>query len=99
MYGVVASVTLHGPGRGIATIRVVRAEAPDVCSPQVEGGPSLDDPFRHRLAHAATGSDSRRAPCNIETAHLCRLAQQEVPVGGEDLGTDHPFSDPHVVER
>src|SRR3989441_896316 len=99
MHCVVASVNLHGPGRGIGAVRVVRAEAPDVCSPQVEGGPSLDDPFRHRLPHAATGGDPRCAPCNIETAHLCRLAQQEVPVGGEDLRTDHQFSDPHVVER
>ena len=99
MDGVVARVDLHGSGGSVHAVGELRAESPDIGPPQVQAGTSFDDPLRHRLAHAAGGGDPRRSPRDVEPAHLCRLAQEEVPIGGEDLRADHQFANAHVVER
>ena len=57
-------------------------EAAHVERPQVERGPSLEDPLRHHLARPAAGGDAvEEAGGDEEVVELGRLAHHEVGVG------------------
>ena len=84
-HGVVLGVGLERAGAHPVRIEMVPAEAADVDRPEIVRRLALGDPFGEHHACAAPGCDAEgvEAGADIDAAHLRRLAEDEVPVGGE----------------
>src|SRR6202022_2410360 len=58
---IVGRVDLDGAGQGVVPVAIGIAEAPKVHLPEIEAGLAIDDPFRHRPAHATRTGDAMGA--------------------------------------
>ena len=97
---VVGRVDLDGPGQGVGLAAVLGAEATDVHLPEVELGLAVDDPGRDLPPDPPGAGDSVGAePGRDEEPADGALAEDELVVRGEPLGSvDHP-ADPGVTDR
>src|ERR1700682_2804341 len=97
---VVSRVDLDGAGQGVVPVAIGIAESPKVHLPEIEAGLAIDDPFRHRPAHAARTGDAMGAEacCDIQPANG-RFAENEFVVRRERLGSIDQLDDIAVLER
>ena len=99
--GVHPAEALDRAGRAVLRVALVGLQPVDVEARHIDRRVTRGDPLRDRAAHPAAGEDADRVePGGHEVAaHLGRLADHRLKVGGEALGAAEELPDADLVRH